>query len=493
MKKIIFATACLSIAALQAKQPDILPEGYAVQTIATPKDSKGEPLYFDIGGIDFAKDGTAFIASRLHGIWTLKGETWNQFAEGLHDPQGIQLLDPEGKSILVAQKPELTKLTDTDGDGKADIVSSLSAEWRYAGNYCEYVHGPAIDRDGNAYLSLNLSHISSKMAKEIPHLRTGQYMGTTMGYDGWVLRVTPEGELSPFASGMRSAAGIGMSPGNELFVSDNQGEWVPTSCLYHVEEGKFYSHPSSLLDLEEYRVGAKKDIIYDAEHLKTKRTLPAIWMPHGELMTSPSNPVWDISEGKFGPFKGQIFMGCQTLSTIVRATLQEVDGAYQGAVFKFVDHLQSGCIRLDFAPDGSLWVGQTGRGWASRGSEEYGLQKITWDQQSVPFELKDIKLTKSGFKIFFTEPADLEKISADDITVSHWTYEYWEKYGAPKKDVQEVKASISEKSADGRWLTISVPLVKERVYGISINVKSRAGKSPSTNKGYYTLNRLISP
>jgi len=489
MKKFL-TFLCLATMAW-AEQPTISPEGYTVETVKTPQDEQGKPLFFDVGGIDFAADGTAYIASRLHGIWTYRGDQWHCFAEGLHDPQGIQLLDPEGRSMIVAHKPELTRIEDTDGDGTADTFTCLSNSWRYAGNYCEYVHGPVIDSLGNAYVSLNLSHIGSKLALQLPSLKSGLYMGSTLGYDGWAARISPDGTFTPYASGLRSAAGIGISPTDEILITDNQGEWLPTSCLYHIEKGKFYSHPSSLLDKEEYRTGEKKDLIYNPEHLKTIRTLPAIWMPHGELMTSPSNPVFDLSEGKFGPFKGQIFMGCQTLSSVVRATLQKVDGAYQGAVFGFIDHLQSGCIRLDFAPDGALWIGQTGRGWKSRGSKEYGLQKIQWDSKSAPFEIKDIKLTQTGFKVEFTEPADLDNFSADDISISHWTYNYWEKYGSPKVDEQTLEAIVTKKAKDGLSIHFDTSLIKERVYAITLSVKSSKGKSPSTNKGYYTLNRLL--
>jgi len=160
-------------------------------------------------------------------------------------------------------------------------------------------------------------------------------------------------------------------------------------------------------------------------------------------------------------------------------------------VFGFIDHLQSGCIRLDFAPNGELWIGQTGRGWKSRGSKEYGLQKIKWDSKSQPFEIKDIKLTRTGFKVEFTEPADLENFTADDISLSSWTYNYWEKYGSPKVDVKSLKAVITEKASDGLSVHFDTTLTKERVYSISLAVKSRTGKSPSTDKGYYTLNRLI--
>jgi len=31
-------------------------------------------------------------------------------------------------------------------------------------------------------------------------------------------------------------------------VADNQGDWVATSALYHVQEGNFYGHVASLVE-----------------------------------------------------------------------------------------------------------------------------------------------------------------------------------------------------------------------------------------------------
>ena len=47
--------------------------------------------------------------------------------------------------------------------------------------------------------------------------------------------------------------------------------------------------------------------------------------------------------------------------------LEEVNGEWQGAITNFLTGLQCGAIRIDFAPDGSMWVGQTSRVWASKG------------------------------------------------------------------------------------------------------------------------------
>ena len=49
------------------------------------------------------------------------------------------------------------------------------------------------------------------------------------------------------ASGFRSPNGIGFDAGGRLLITDNQGDWRPTSPLYDVKEGGFYGHPASLV------------------------------------------------------------------------------------------------------------------------------------------------------------------------------------------------------------------------------------------------------
>ena len=45
--------------------------------------------------------------------------------------------------------------------------------------------------------------------------------------------------MKPFACGLRSPNGINFSPEGDLFYTDNQGEWVATCKLVHLEEGDY--------------------------------------------------------------------------------------------------------------------------------------------------------------------------------------------------------------------------------------------------------------
>ena len=117
-------------------------------------------------------------------------------------------------------------------------------------------------------------------------------------------------------------------------------------------------------------------------------TPPCIWFPYGRMGQSASEPSWDTTGGKFGPFAGQCFVGDQTKSIVMRVYLEKVNGRYQGACFPFRSGFECGVNRLAFGPDGSLYVGMTNRGWGSVGGKPYGLQRLVYTGV-LPFEIHD--------------------------------------------------------------------------------------------------------
>ncbi|MDP6353805.1 MAG: PQQ-dependent sugar dehydrogenase [Planctomycetota bacterium] len=479
------AAALAGVCCAEPYKPRLLPAGYSVETIAVPKGEQGHELQFGVGGIDFSKDGTAFIASRVEGIWKYRDGKWSRFSDHLHDPQGIVVLDQN--RVVVAQKPELTLVADTDGDGIADLYRTLCDAWRASGNYCEYVHGPVRDSKGDYHVTINLADGARDPGS---WKGGGAAMATSGGYDGWYCKITSDGRFVPLSPGLRSPAGIGINhETDDVFFTDNQGGWLGSSKLNHARQGQFYGYPASLIDHADYRSDTKRI----SQTVFTKiLTPPVLWIPHGEMANSPGNPIFNKTKGKFGPFEGQVFIGDQTRSNIMRCSIEKIRGAYQGAIFNFIDHLQSGCIRVAFDPKGRLWVGQTGRGWGSRGGKLYGVQRIRWDGSTIPFEIHSINLTRTGFKLTFTRPVDKASLRDGRIAVSSWTYKYHGKYGSPKVGLTSHAVKIETVADDGKSVHISTPLQTGKVYMIKLtDVVAADGSRMSTPRGYYTLNNLL--
>ncbi len=179
-------------------------KGYRIEDYLPPKDNYGRDLLFEPLGIAVAEDGTIVVATRNAGIWRLIDGEWHLFAEGLFDSLGVVIEDKKGLDLVVGQKAELTRIRDTNGDGRADHYQTLFDGFGYHGNYHTYLHGPVKGADGAYYVGLNLAHTDEAVYKA-----DGLYMGSQGGFSGWAFRVTLEGEATPWASSLRSAAGIG--------------------------------------------------------------------------------------------------------------------------------------------------------------------------------------------------------------------------------------------------------------------------------------------
>lgn len=459
--------------------PVTLPPGYRVETIEPPPG-----VELEVGAIGFEPGGSMLVTTRFGEVWRYKQGQWSLFAEGLHEPLGIWI-DPRNSDAYIAQRPELTRLADTDGDGRADLFQTVTNAWGFSGNYHEYAFGPVRDSHGNFYVTLNLSHSEAGRVRN-------SVMGKAAPWRGWAMRVTPGGETVPFASGMRSPAGLGISRDDEVFYADNQGDFNATSGLYHVKQGRFFGHPNSLAEHPDFK-GKDLETI-PLEQLDQMRTLPAIWIPHGELANSPGDPVFDYTGGKFGPFAGQIFIGDQTKCNVMRIALEQVDGEYQGALFNFIGPLHSGIVRNAFAPDASLYVGMTARGWGAIGGKHFALQRIVYDGRTIPFEIQTISLTPVGFDITFTQPVHpQEALKPDNYTVRHWGYLYRPEYGSPKVDEKQVKPTAVALSDDHKTVRLTLPLVARKLYMFRVRVPAQNNEKLTNAVGYYTLNRLRTP
>ncbi|MDQ8186035.1 family 16 glycoside hydrolase [Pelagicoccus sp. SDUM812002] len=431
----------------------VLPLGYRSEQYLPPHDNFGRDLLFEATAIDVAPDGTIVVGTRTSGIWRIVNGQWQLFAEGLFDCLGLVVEDESGLTIVAGQKPELTRISDTDGDGIADTFETLSDQFSYHSNYHSYMHGPVRDAAGNYYYNLNLLHADEAIFKG-----GGLYMGSSGGYSGWTIKVTPEGEFIPWASGLRSPAGLGIDPQGTLWYADNQGEYVGTSKLFILEENKYYGHPSGLVDLP----GMKPD----SAELRwpaagANRETAVALFPHNKVANSPGHMAWDTTEGEFGPFAGQMFIGDQTQSKLLRVATYQVEGETRAAVIPFGENLQSGIMRPVFLGDGSLLLGQTGRGWQAQGGKIASLQRLVWDGKTVAQAIHSAKLSAdlSTITVQLTQPLS-SSVSAEQLqslaSTTSWMYRDAPDYGSPELDTIEHSVNGVKLSSDRKQVTLTL-------------------------------------
>lgn len=492
--RILFLITALSvIETTVTRGQDVMP-AYRVETLETPPGIRPE-----VSALTFSPDGRLVACFRLGTIWTLDLETrdWRRFASGLFWPLGI--LPGQPGEFFVAQAPELTRVADTDGDGRADIYETICDDWGLSGNYHEFVSNLLRDAKGNFYLALGCASTNGALRPPLRGSPSAPRKGRAYGhispvpYRGWVIKVAPDGRMEPLACGFRQPNGIAFNASGELFVADNQGDWVGTSPLYHLRPKRFYGHPASLVwdrnfDFEGHPLDAPPSL------LASRRTPPAVQLPQKDLAGSIGQPVRDLGDGKFGPYSGQLFVSDWTFERIHRIALEKVGGEYQGACFSFLEGqgLANGSNRMAFGPDGNLYVAQVSQLWGGTGQ---GIQRIVWNGKT-PMDILDMHLTPTGFELRFTRPVQIATAASPSAySLKHYHYLYHSQYGSPQQDVTPVSIHSVKVTPDGLRVRLECEkLVPQRVYELRPRgIRGQDGEPLLTRLAAYTVNRLAVP
>jgi hypothetical protein len=283
-----------------------------------------------------------------------------------------------------------------------------------------------------------------------------------------------------------------------MFYTDQQGNWVATNSLHHLRSGVFFHHAEALASMNEPGSTIQgvtnvpggvplPQALRDFPQLRP----PAVWFPYKKAGQSATDIMLDQSDGRFGPFAGQLFVGEFTQAGVNRVFLEKVGGEYQGACFPFRSGFSSAVLRLAQGADGSMFAGLTNRGWSSLGNASYGLQRLVWTGKT-PFEIQEMRATADGFELLFTLPVDPQ--SAGDIAsyaMNSHTYLYHSAYGSDEIQQQTLTIRSATVSEDKRRVRLVIDGLRELfVHTLEADgVRSTAGRPLLHADAYYTLNR----
>ena len=439
------------------------------------------------GGLEILPDGRLAVGTRRGDIYFIDGAfgsppkpTYHLFATGQDEIFSLAWRDG---AMLATSFSEVLRIRDVDGDGVADRYETLSNNWGYAEGH-EFAFASKPDPQGNVWVALGLS---------------GSYNSNNL-FRGWAVKVTPDGRMIPVCSGLRSPAGIAANAQGEMFVIESQGPWNGCCSLKHLKPGGFLGHPASY-NWYAYTKDLKEPVKPNSNsrlHLERARVPelvpPAVRFPYIKMGRSISGFRLDQTGGKFGPFSGQFFLGDYTLSLILRATTEQVNGVWQGACYPFREGLSTGLMNVEFSPQGQLIAGgfTTNAQWPVRGTAPYALQRLDWSGVT-PFEVKEINIRPDGFLLTFTLPVD-PKTAADPASyaVTTYTHIYQAGYGSPEVDQTAPRVLKAVPSADG----LSVRLTLEKIELGHIHdfdfagVRSAQGNALLHTKAYYTVNEI---
>jgi hypothetical protein len=439
------------------------------------------------GGLEVLPDGRLAVGTRRGDIYFVSGAfasppkpEFHLFASGQDEIFSLAWRDG---AMLATSFGEVTRMRDVDGDGVADRYETLSNNWGYAEGH-EFAFASKPDPEGNLWVALGLS---------------GSYESHNL-FRGWAVKVTPDGRMIPVCSGLRSPGGVAANAQGAMFVIESQGPWNGCCSLKHLKPGGFLGHPASY-NWYPYTADLKAPVKPNSQsrlHLERARVPelvpPAVRFPYIKMGRSISGFRLDTTGGKFGPFGGQFFLGDYTLSIILRATTEQVNGVWQGACYPFREGLATGLMNVEFSPQGQLVAGgfTTNAQWPVRGTAPFALQRLDWSGLT-PFEVKEINIRPDGFLVTFTLPVD-PAVAADpaNYAVTTYTHIYQAGYGSPEVDQTEPRVLKAEPSADG--LSVRLTLAKIEVGHIHdfdfAKVRGRDGAPLLHTKAYYTVNEI---
>ena len=456
-------------------------EYYPVVDIPIPKN-----LVVEAGAFCSLPDGRMAVGTRHGEIYILGGldekkptPTYHLYATGLDEIFGLAYKDG---AFYVTQSCELTRVTDTKKDGKANRFETISDGWGYA-NYHEFAFGSKFDRDGNLHVALGLSNSYDSYAL----------------FRGFVMQVSKDGKTKAVASGLRSPGGIGPNEHGALFTIESQGPWNCACSLKAVTPGGFLGHPASFNwykyapEMGPVPVTPKSGSRIVTEKERVKQLAPyAVVFPYIRMGRSITGFVTDGTKGKFGPFEGQMFLGDYTQSIIMRATTEKVNGVWQGACYPFREGLSTGILNVEFTAGGRLMCGGTNRGWPVRGMKPFALERLEWSGK-MPFEIRRITAASTGFKVAFTKP--VEAATGRDpksYKVGTFTHPYHGGYGGPEIEKTTPAVTAVTLADDGLSATLTLDaLICGHVYEFDLGALRARDKDELLHRNaYYTLNEI---
>jgi glucose/arabinose dehydrogenase len=456
-------------------------EFYPIVNIPLPKDT-----VIEAGAFAVLPDERVAVGTRHGEIFFVEGvdaakptPSFHRFASGLDEIFGLTWHD---NALRVTQSCELTRVSDTNRDGVADRFETISDAWGYA-NYHEYAFGSKLDPDGNQFVALGLSE---------------SYYSHALNR-GFIMKVAPDGTTTAFASGLRSPGGIGFDEHRALFYVESQGPWNCSCSLKAVSQGSFHGHPASFAWYKHApELGPVPQAPQSGSRITTERkripelTPYAVIFPYIRMGRSITAFSVNHTEGKFGPFENQLFLGDYTLSVVMRATTEQVNGVWQGACYPFREGLSTGILNVEFTPGGNLLCGGTNRGWPVRGIKPFALERIEWSGR-MPFEVERITIEPDGFKITFTKPVDQATGNApQSYAISAFTHPYHSGYGGPEVDQRKPAVQAVSLADDGLSAKLRLDKLEPGfVYEFDLaRLKSRDRDDILHRHAYYTVNEI---
>ena len=418
-------------------------------------------------------DGRLALTSLRGHVWLAEDrdgdglhEQLQMFEEGLAAPFGILA---DGDSLIVSHKPEILRLRDTDGDGRADQREVVAAGWGYSDNYHDWTTGLIRDAEQNLFVGLGTDHGQKERSRDRDRWR------------GTVLRIDPSGIPSPVAWALRYPMGLAFDSRGHLFATDNQGIQNTFNEINHIRSGQRYGVPSQ------------------ADHSQgVPDETAAIQIPHpwtrsvNSVLFLPQDSRWQGLAGHG--------IGCEyDLRFLIRFTIQDVDGVLQGAAYPFSRPMQDaggsnfiGPMCSAVSPEGDLYIGCIrDSGWQG-GLNTGAITRLSPEPETLPNGIQEVTATATGFRVTFFGPID--QVAGSDLTsytMRGYTRVWAGSYATPDSDEHSCTVQSVQPGEDGRTVLLRVRDLKPgHVYQLNLTGPLAASQPLWPAEAHYSLKSI---
>ena len=431
-----------------------------VDTLVLPHDNPWNS-HLRLSAVDFLPDGRAAVVSMSGDVWLVEGIgeqlgtlRWQRFATGLNQPLGLMVVDG---TIYVNGRDQITRFHDINKDGYADRYENFNNAVMTGTNFHAFNLNLEVDAQGRFLWAK-----STPWPTGNPGELSDAHQVTP--HEGVLFRLSPDGrELEIIARGLRNPNGLSIGPKGEIYVSDNEGNWVPTSKVTRIVEGAFHGFVPS----------AHKASPVGGWTATDEWVKPLVWTPHAGPGSdnSPSqarvidNPAWPKA------LQGDLLLTSYGRGTLSLLLMEEVDGQPQAAHMTLPLQFRSGLQQMRFHRDGHLYlVGMSNWSSVSHGGELGGFHRVRY-VAAKPLHLPVALNTRpGGLELRFAEPLDrTSATNPANYKLSKWTYTWNSSYGSKQffsldrpgeAGPDPVAVQSAALSADGRTLILEIPALR---------------------------------
>ena len=412
--------------------------------------------------VDFFTDGRAALVTFDGDVWLADGlrpgateVTWTRFTSGLHEPLSIGIRDEE---IFVFDRNGLWRLHDRDKNGEADYHEMFCSRIDQTSETREYASAMRLDKDGGFVIC-----------------KPGQQKTFSS-----ILRVSPDGkEVKLIAHGFRQPL-LGYDPlTGQIAVSDQQGNWVPSTPVHFIEQGGFYGFPNGPAD---------KDRAI---------TPPLTWIPH-QVCASSTSIVW-TRDAKLGPLNDAPILLSYHQPKLLQIHPDIGEGVIQGGATALNLTLNAPLLNGAMNPaDGLLYVAGF-KIWGTGAREPTFLGRIRHNSDATWTIPTTVRAAKRGILLRFDVPLNEASLAGpDSFKIRRWNYQRSGSYGSAyyrldgEKGTETLPVASAKLSRDGRSVFLGIPDMREVMQiEIGYNIAAQDG-TPIRHQSYLTAHRLRS-